>query len=83
MNIDETVAYMINELKKLPDGTKKCSGELACQVNSSVNQLELLFEIHNKFYDAAQKAGIFLDFSEHDDMDEGLPFNLDFTVRKR
>lgn len=41
------------------------------------DQFEILNIVKNKL-----KGKITLDFSKHDGLDEGLPYNLDFIVRK-
>lgn len=83
MDIDETVARMLDELKSLPEGTRLCSGKLICKLHPLDNFDHQWFEIHEKFCDEAEKAGFFLDHSSHYLLDEGLPFNLDFVVQKK
>lgn len=42
-----------------------------------------LFDVHFALFEAAEKAGLTLDMSEHENKVEGLPFNLDFILRKQ
>ena len=41
-----------------------------------------LFYLNDKVFELAEKNGITLDMSEHEGKLEGLPFNLDFILRK-
>ena len=63
MNIDETVAYMINELKSLPEGTELCSGQLIRKMHPRSVYDELWFEIDSKFSSAAWENGFYLNSS--------------------
>ncbi|MGI5892463.1 MAG: hypothetical protein ACOX7H_07035, partial [Bacillota bacterium] len=42
-----------------------------------------LFDVHFALFEAAEKAGLTLDMSAHENKVEGLPFNLDFILRKQ
>ncbi len=40
-----------------------------------------LFPLHFAIFDEAEKSGLELDMTKHEDKLEGLPFNLDYVVR--
>lgn len=84
MNIDETVACMIDYLKILPEGTKLCSGALIGKFHFWENcDLRKMFEIQKKFCDEAWKNGFYLDYSLDYGKEIGLPFNCTFVLRKK
>jgi hypothetical protein len=41
-----------------------------------------LLAIHGALFRAAKASNITLDMSAHEGMEEGLPYNLDFIVRR-
>lgn len=84
MNIDETVACMIDYLKILPEGSKLCSGALIGKFHSKKDHgSKNWFEIHRKFCDEAWKNGFYLDSTLYYGLDVGLPFNCTFVLRKK
>ena len=42
-----------------------------------------LLDIHEALFSAAKASNITLDMSDHEGLVEGLPYNLDFIVRRK
>ena len=81
---DEVVSVLIQTLQKAPDGYISTTARLlpaAGYDRKDFTGLDLL-EIHFALFDAAEKAGLTLDMSSHDDKEEGMPYSLDFVLRK-
>ncbi|MBR5713322.1 MAG: hypothetical protein IKX58_00840 [Clostridia bacterium] len=78
----KTVAALIAYLQELPDGTEITTCQLMEAAGFSAANLDFpeMMNIHAALFRAAKRAAIDLDMSKHDDMDEGLPYNLDFKV---
>ena len=82
---DEIVSVLIDFLKNAPDGYNNSSARLMMAAGYNLKDysgLDLL-EIHFALFDAAEKAGLTLDMSSHDDKEEGMPYSLDFVLRKK
>ena len=81
---DEIVSVLIDKLQKEPDGYNNSSARLLTAAGYDLKNftgLDLL-EIHFALFDEAEKAGLTLDMSSHDDKEEGMPYSLDFFLRK-
>ena len=81
---DEIVSVLIGFLKKAPDGYNNTSARLLMAAGYDLKDftgLDML-EIHFALFDEAEKAGLTLDMSSHDDKEEGMPYSLDFFLRK-
>ena len=81
---DEIVSVLIDFLKNAPDGYNNSSARLmmaAGYERKDFNGLDLL-EIHFALLNAAEKAGLTLEMSLHDGKDEGMPYSLDYVLRK-
>lgn len=81
MNI---VSALIKRLQDAPDGYAIATAQLlhvAGYRTEDFTEREL-FEIHYALFAAAEEIGLVLDMSSHDNRFEGLPFNLDFVLRK-
>jgi hypothetical protein len=82
--VRETVKYILN----LPDQTKITMYQ-AIQFACPSVQLEdvtdiLSFSCLDEIVDAVEKTGIMkLDYRAHEGLCEGMPFNMDFIVRKK
>ena len=83
VNQDKMVAKMVDVLRELPEGTEITTYQLAKKAgfNISIYDASTLFPLHFAIFDAAEKAGMELDMSKHENKIEGLPFNLDYVVR--
>lgn len=84
VNQTEMVKGMIEVLRSLPDGTEITTYQLARKAGFqiSIYDASTLLPLHFAIFDAAEKAGIELDMSKHENKFEGLPFNLDYAVRR-
>lgn len=78
------IPALIEQLKASPDGYDITTAQLLRVVGYKPEEFEFtdLFDIHFSLFEAAEKAGLILDMSAHENKVEGLPFNLDFILRK-
>ena len=76
-NIAEEI---VEDLRECEDGTVTSTAELAGK--HRYDDIDL-FELHHALLNAAKASRITLDYSDHNDREEGLPFNLPYTVRNR
>ena len=76
---------MIEELRELPDGYEITSGGLLKRYGYDPADMESsdLFEFHDALFRVAKANHITLDMSKHENKVEGLPWNLDFSVRNK
>ncbi len=76
---------LIEELRELPDGYEITSGELLKGFGYNPEDMEAsdLFEFHDVLFRVAKANHITLDMSKHENKVEGLPWNLDFSVRNK
>lgn len=82
--LKEIIPVLIERLKVAPDGYDITSAQLLQKAGYSLDDFEFtdLFDIHFALFEAAENAGLTLDMSSHENKVEGLPFNLDFILRK-
>ncbi|MGN0361911.1 MAG: hypothetical protein ACI4ET_03640 [Bilifractor sp.] len=76
---------LIEDLRKMDDGSRTTTSRLLMArgyTDREFSPIEMI-EIHDDLFKAAKANHITLDMSEHDGKVEGLPFNLEFIVRKR
>lgn len=80
--VQRTIEYILS----LPDEsnlTMRQSVLVACpEAEEDINDTAL-FDLLDEISESVRKTGAVLDFSAHDGLVEGLPFNLDFIVRKK
>lgn len=82
--LEEIIPVLIERLKASPDGYDITTAQLLQVAGYRLDDFEFmdLFDIHFALFEAAEKAGLTLDMSSHENKVEGLPFNLDFILRK-
>ena len=80
--IDMIAEKMIEVLKKQDDGFDTTTAELADDLGYGNMDLDDLLALNMKLFELAEKNGMVLDMSKHEGTFEGLPFNLDFVLRK-
>lgn len=82
--LNKIIPVLIEHLQNAPDGYNITSAQLLKATGFSLDDFEFmdLFDIHFALFEAAEKAGLTLDTSSHENKVEGLPFNLDFILRK-
>ena len=82
--LNEIVAVLIDHLKAAPDGYAVTTYLLLENAGYDARSFVFadLFEIHIALFEAAEEAGLILDMSKHLNKVEGLPFHLDFILRK-
>ncbi len=75
----------IDELREVPDGYEISSAQLLGKFDYDVNDFGQvgLFDFHEALVRAAKANHIKLDMSAHEGKLEGLPYNLEFTVRNK
>ena len=80
---DAIVKELIGKLKELPDGTRTTTARLLRDIGRGTGaDSRALLDIHFALLKAAEKEGIALDGSGNDGKDLGLPYNLDFVIRR-
>ena len=81
-NKDQVLSAIITRLKSLPAGSRGCSAGLFRDVfpEEPMPEFKELFDLNYALHIQAEKAGLYLDSTHHFNMEEGLPFNLDFIV---
>lgn len=74
---------LIERIKDEPDGYNVSTFQLMMEAGIDVEKYDDsdLFKINDALFDMAAKEYILLDMSAHEDMDEGLPYHLDFVVK--
>ena len=82
--LEGIIPVLIERLKASPDEYDITTAQLLKVAGYRLDDFEFmdLFDIHFALFEAAEKAGLTLDMSSHENKVEGLPFNLDFTLRK-
>jgi len=81
----ESLANRIAEkLCTLPEGSETTSGRLLRKYGGIKEELseEEMLAFHEALFRAAREKGLVLDTSRHEFRLEGLPWNLDFAVRR-
>lgn len=76
---------LVVELRELPDGTEITSGLLLKRIGYDPEELSEgeLLGYHEALLRTAKTNPITLDMSKHENMSEGLLWNLDFVVRNK
>lgn len=74
---------MVEDLKGCEDGMVTTTNRMSLAYGHTDMDVSDLFELHYALLKTAEMHNIELDMSEHNDKDEGLPFDLTFVVRKR
>lgn len=82
--LDGIIPILVERLKASPDGYDITTAQLLQVAGYRLDDFEFmdLFDIHFALFEAAEKTGLTLDMSSHENKVEGLPFNLDFILRK-
>lgn len=72
-------------LKFRSEGYNTTTRRLLAETGMDMEMLSdgALMDLHKALFEAAEKEGLILDMSSHDGMLEGLPYDLDFTVRRK
>ncbi|MBR2562522.1 MAG: hypothetical protein IKE31_10320 [Eubacterium sp.] len=81
----EIAEKLIEIIREYRNQTRSTTWDLLEEAGYDVwemDDLELI-DIHYTLEEAARKNHIILDSSAHDSMKEGMPFHLDFVVRKQ
>ena len=86
---DQIVESLLAKAKELPTGssisTARLLGMLCPYRNRQYDGLEIdspgLFDLNEKLFIRAAEVGLYFDASKHWMLIEGLPYNLDFTIR--
>ena len=83
--IREAAAMLAGALKDAPEGYETTTRRLLRDVGYGPDAFGEgdLTEIHSALFAQAEKEGICLDMSAHDGRLEGLPWDLDFAVRRK
>ena len=73
------------KLRECEDGTDTTTSQLIMAAGYDVNKLSEgdLLDIHEALFREAKASNITLDMSAHEGLVEGLPYNLDFIVRRK
>ena len=76
------VNNLIDYLLECEDGTDITTSQLLRAVGYNMDEFDdyNLMDIHDGLFKAAKTSHLILDMSAHENMVEGLPFNLDFIV---
>lgn len=84
-DLKEIGRSFIEDLRECEDGTSVTTWQLVMEAGYDETDFEWgdLFVVHRALFDAARKNHITLDMSAHRDMDEGMPYHLDFIVRNK
>lgn len=86
MTYEEVVQRTTEYILSLPDKSKLTMGE-ALYASCPGEEIDFINPLRFDHLDdvvaAVEKTGVVLDFSAHDGLVEGLPFNLDFIVWKK
>lgn len=80
---DQVLAAIIAQLKKLPAGTSTRFRDLfrECFPDDPMPKSKALSDLYYALQDAAEKAGLYLDDTHHNNMEDDRPYNLDFIVK--
>lgn len=81
MNKHEVSLEIAKIITNMEDGEVSSIARLAHKVHGEACDEDMFTLMNLVIYECA-KEGIFLDYSEHDGKDEGLPYNLTFVVRR-
>lgn len=71
-------------LLKQPDGYRTTTSRVRRHLGIDTDEFHDDWDIHNKLFEITEEKGVIeLDMSEHEYKCEGLPFNLDYVVRRK
>ena len=77
------VKKAIEIIEGYENGASDTTAKFVHRINPAVEESEL-FDYHIAIYDEIEKRGnVMLDYSAHDGLIEGLPYNLDFIVHRK
>jgi len=77
------VKKAIEIIEGYENGTSDTTARIVHRINPVVEESEL-FDYHIAICDEIEKRGkVVLDYSAHDGLIEGLPYNLDFIVHRK
>ena len=79
----EAIRKMVDALKEM-EGEEISTARLMNEVFGESGSRDFLYELFQVDQDvrkAAEKAGLILDMSKHENKCEGLPYNLDYLVQ--
>ena len=84
-NTEVIVCELLSKLNSAPDGYKTTTHGLLKEAGFDADSFseEMLTVIHSALFEEADRNGIILDMSSHFGMLEGLPYVLDYIVRKK
>lgn len=76
---------LVDELREMPDLSETTSWQLLKVGGYDPDEFDFsdLMEYHQALFRAAKANQITLDMSKHENLVEGLPYNLDFVVRNK
>ena len=79
------VNKLIDYLRECEDGTDITTWQLLRAADYDTEDFDTydLMDIHDTLFKAAKDNHIILDMSAHENMVEGLPFNLDYIVHNK
>ena len=80
--IDKIAEEMVNRLLKQENGFESSVGKLVDELGYSNMEILDMMELNQKVFAQAEEQGLILDMSMHDGLEEGLPFNLDFVLKR-
>jgi len=80
--LDQIAERIVKQLSKQEDGFNSTVAMMASGLGYSDMEMEDLFVLNEKVFKLANESGLTLDMSAHDGLFEGLPFNLDFTLKR-
>ena len=83
-NMNEVITTILEEVKKLPDGTETSTFQLLQKLFPDLDiSTKDLFEIEKMVIEYAEADGIILDKSKYDGATVGLPFHIAFVKRMK
>ncbi len=82
-DLKRIVDDMIEELRECDEGAVMTTAGLVETCGYDYLKDLNLFELHDELFRAARANSITLDMSDHKEMTEGLPYNMDFIVRNK
>ena len=80
--LDQIAERIVKRLSEQEDGFNSTVAMMASSLCYSDMEMEDLFVLNEKVFKIAGESGLTLNMSVHDGLFEGLPFNLDFTLKK-
>ena len=80
--IDKIAEKIVNRLQKQENGFESSVGEMADELGYSNMEILDMMELNQRVFAQAEEQGLVLDMSMHDGLEEGLPFNLVFVLKR-